>query len=248
VSGCLSAKIKKALERMRAATGDEDRGSYNQGHMDDFLRGIKAPVEAYKPFNRTMADIKKKLPTHVVFLAGDVRHTRKASPLRKYVNGGVGHEIILVGINKDGTQLAFIDPMTPHGTDKYKRWAPVEDFRKFGSEFREGKNYIAGTMRRGKYTAYNMLKRNRAIIILDLQEKLLALKEQWEKQQAELIVQDGKIVDLEGQIQELERERLLLEQQLEECINSEEPDCDEVVAKLADFEDRLDKIAALAVV
>ena len=230
------AKIKKALERMRAATGAELRGSYNQGHMDDFLRGIRAPVEAYQQFNRPMTDIKDKLETHVIFLAGDVKHTRAQSPLRRYVNGNVGHEIILVDVNKDGTQIAFIDPMTPHGTAKYVRWAPVEDFRKFGSEFREGKNYIAGAMRRGQYTAKNILKRTNAKVILKLQTDLLALQKAWQEQQAELIVQDKALEDKQAEI-------TLLETELAAALAGSE--VEPLESEIDRLIDRLDRIKAI---
>lgn len=225
------AKIKRALEKMRAATGEEGRGSYNQGHMDDFLRGVNFPVEAYERFNKPMSEIKQTLKTHVVFLAGDVRHTPAASPLRKYVNPNVGHEIILTGISNDGTKIAFIDPMTPHGTKRYQRWAPVAHFAKFGSEFKEGKDYIAGRMKRGQYTQAKVVARNRAKIVKKLQEDILSLQGLWQGQQAELAVQDQKIMDLQGEV-------ALLENQLQEAIAHDSADVELL-------QDRLDRIKSI---
>jgi hypothetical protein len=154
------AKIKSALNRMMKATGDASRDGYNQSHMDDFLVGLGFDYDAWSRFNRPFDDIIEKLKNrHVVFLAGDVKHTPANSPLRKYVDPNIGHEIILVSVNKAGDRIRFIDPMTPHGTKKYLRSAPIKDFRLFGSEFKANNDFIAGIMRKGYYTLANTARR-----------------------------------------------------------------------------------------
>lgn len=190
-------KIRNALERMRAATGDLDREGYNQSHMDDFLRGVKAPVEAYERFNKPMSAIKGALGQgYVVFLAGNVSKTPAGSTLRRYVNEWP-HEIILTRINKDGTKIAFIDPMTPHGTVRYERWAPANDVRLFGTAFSDAEdNMIAGKMRRGMYTDAKEVARDRARVIKRLQTDLLELQALWKQQQRELDDQDETIESL----------------------------------------------------
>lgn len=206
------AKIKKALERARAATGEELRGAYNQSHLDDFLRGVAVPDNIVQLYNRPMSDIKQSLKDgYTVGIAGDVKHTPANSPLRKYVNGNVGHAILLTRILKDGSKIAFIDPMTPHGTKKYERWAPANDFFKFMSEFRVGKDNVAFRLKRGKYTQAREVARDRARLITQLQERIVAIdliskdwKRRFENKRDQVYTLQGIKTALEEQIAELE--------------------------------------------
>jgi hypothetical protein len=238
------AKIRSALVKMRNATGEQQRGGFNQSHMDDFLRGIRAPQDVWVKFNVPMARIKEALGNgFVVLLAGDVAGTPVKSGMRKYVRPGVGHEILLTAINKDGTRIAYIDPMVPHGTAKYQRWAPAREVAGFGSRFKTGKNYIAGKVKRGKYTRAQQVARDRAAVIKDMQERLLSLAAEWEKQQAELIVSDGVIENLKHEIS-------VLEIALAECETTPDPSDDALELCNADLSlliDKIDKIREIVV-
>ena len=199
------ARIKTLLKRMRAATGEPNRAGYNQSHVDDFVRGAGFPTEIIRIFNKSMPDLKKKLKEgFVVTLAGDVAGTPATSPLRKYVNPGVGHEIIITRINKDGTKAAFIDPMTRHGTRKYERWAPWSHFQGFAKRFGTSSARIAEIWKRGRLTEAKDVARNRAVVILQLQNALADLQKLWKKQQLELSDQDDTIAALRAKANELE--------------------------------------------
>jgi hypothetical protein len=151
------AKVKGALEDMRAATGEPLRDGYNQSHADDFLRGINAPTDAYDVRNVGWSDLEDDLRRgYSVDLAGDVKHTPLGSPLRKYVDP-VAHDILLLRINDRTGRITFIDPMTPPG-QKAIRTAPIADFRAFGSEFRNNGAYTAGRVKKGKYTQEAILR------------------------------------------------------------------------------------------
>lgn len=220
------AKIANALKKMRNATGVAGRGSFNQSHMDDFLTGIGFPINSYTRFNRSFKAIKETLDTHVVFLAGDVKHTPAGSPLRKYVNPGVGHEIILVRINKARDKIAFIDPMTPHGTKRYLRWAPASHFRQFGSEFSQNGDYVAGTMRKGAFTQERKTARQLGGLNLELQRTLE--------------LRDSRIEALETQKKALKAELAALE------VQPEDPDLVEANERIEVMLDLLQQINVLS--
>ena len=190
------AKIRKAQERMVAKVGNRD--GYNQSHMDEFAAGIGVPANVWQMRNVQFWHIIKDLQdkTHCYELAGDVKHTPVGSPLRTYVNPNVGHDIALVAINRALTKIAFIDPMTPHGTRKYIRWAPVEHFKKFASEFAVDGKVVAGRVRRGWWSDEAIARRKHAALVLKLQMDLLALQKEWKKQQNELSDQDEQITAL----------------------------------------------------
>lgn len=144
------AWIKATLGKMRRATGEPNRYGYNQSHTPAFLQAINIPRAAYDQVNGRMAEAKALLSKgYVITLAGDVGFTPGGSPLRKYVNPGVGHEIIITRISKDGTKAAFIDPMTRHGTAKYERWAPWSHFVAFAKRFGSQLHRVWESWKRG---------------------------------------------------------------------------------------------------
>jgi hypothetical protein len=195
------ARIKTLLQRMRMATGEPLRSGYNQSHVDEFVRGAGFPTDIIRIYNKPMKDIKGKLKDgFTVTLAGDVRGTPVNSPLRRYVNPGVGHEIIITRVSGDGTRAAFIDPMTRHGTVNYERWAPWSHFVGFAKRFVTGGNAIAEIWKRGRLTEAKEVARDRARVIEDLQGRLLRLSKEWEKQQRELITCDETIQKLSGDL------------------------------------------------
>jgi hypothetical protein len=220
------AKIAKLLERMRKATGAVSRGSFNQGHVDEFLKGAGWKGSPYETQNVPWKDIVAGLKEGKwgYSLSGDVKHTPQGSPLRKYVNGNVGHNIYLSKLSKDGKRIAFIDPMTPHGTAKYLRWAPVAHFRQFASEFAKAGRVVAGRVKKGYYTSANKVRHNRATVILKLQNDLLDLQKLWTVQQSELIVLDDKLEKRAAKIDALKSEVTLLETELASCRLEEDPD------------------------
>jgi len=198
------ARIKALLKRMRDATGEPTREGYNQSHVPAFVKGAGFPADTARVFNKSMPDIKTKLQEgFVVTLAGDVAGAPVGSPLRKYVNPGVGHEIIITRISKDGTKAAFIDPMTRHGTRAYERWAPWSHFQGFAKRFGTPAARIAEVWRRGSLTEAKLVARDRANVIKKLQRDLLALQALWEKQQKELVTQDVTIEKLDAQVAKL---------------------------------------------
>lgn len=167
------ARIVKTLRAMRNATGEPDRGSYNQGHVPAFLQAMGAPANTWEKYNRPWRDIVQSLKDgYAVELSGDVRHTPAGSPLRKYVNPNVGHNIALVGINPEKQRVAFIDPMTPHGVSKYVRWAPYSHFKAFAKEFADGTNLVAGRVKKGRFSIGRVVREQMSRIVLDVQKKL----------------------------------------------------------------------------
>jgi len=200
------AKIKRALEKMRAETGEPLRDGYNQSHQAAFLRAIGAPEDAWEAYNRSWSDIAQSLRSGwTVELAGNVVHTPADSPLRKYVNP-VDHDILLLGINDKTKRVRFIDPMTPHGTRKYIRSAPSAHFRQFGSEFRADGTYIAGRMRRGRYSdaagagspaLIERLKKK----VADLSKAVSLAKGVMDGQDQQISVLEQEIVSLQNQLQ-----------------------------------------------
>jgi hypothetical protein len=153
-------RIKRTLEKMRAATGLELRGSYNTSHMDEFAKGAgfnpRAWVKQIVPFKSVVQGLKDG---YAYTLSGDVRGTPAGSPLRKWVNPGVGHELALIDISDDGERIQFIDPMTPHGTKNYARWAPKAHFKAFAKAFMENGKVVSGRIKKGYYTAKAKAKR-----------------------------------------------------------------------------------------
>lgn len=157
------AKIRSALGLMRKATGEPDRHGYNQSHTADFVRAMGEPVSAFTIFNRSMTQIKAKLREgFVVTLAGDVGYAPAGSPLRRYVNPGVGHEIIITRLSKDESRAAFIDPMTPHGTAKYERWAPWSHFVGYAERFGAPAARVAEIWKRGYGSLEEAQRRRKA--------------------------------------------------------------------------------------
>lgn len=200
------ARIVKTLRAMRNATGEPNRGSYNQGHVPAFLQAMGAPASTWEKYNRPWKDIVQSLKDgYAVELSGDVRHTPAGSPLRKYVNPNVGHNIALVGINPAKQKVAFIDPMTPHGVAKYVRWAPYAHFKAFAQEFADGTNLVAGRVQKGKFSIGRIVREQMSRIVLDVQKKLAAEQEltedlvedltQADENQAKLL---GKLADAKG--------------------------------------------------
>jgi hypothetical protein len=198
------ARIKTLLKRMRAATEQPNRSGYNQSHVPAFVKGAGFPTDIIRIYNKPMSDIKQKLKDgFVVTLAGDVAGTPAGSPLRKYVNPGVGHEIIITRVSGDGKRAAFIDPMTRHGTSVYERWAPWPHFVGFAKRFVSNGNAIAEIWKRGRLTEAKEVARDRAVVILKVQTALADLQKLWEKQQRELISQDETIAKLTAQVEQL---------------------------------------------
>jgi len=209
------AKIKNMLDRMRVATGEPQRDSYNQGHVPEFLKAMGAPPEAYQTANVSWADLIADLKSgFVVELAGNTRHTSVDSPLRKYVNP-VDHDILMVDY-KDG-RIAFIDPMTPHGTARYIRWAPAQHFEQFASEFRTGGNNVAGRIKRGKYSEINLSRQRMAKALKDVSLR----NEQLASRISGLVDENGR---LDTQISTLEFEVASLQGQIEEGVSPVELD------------------------
>ena len=216
------ARIKTLLNRMRYATGEPNRPGYNQSHVPDFVRGAGFPASIIQIYNKPWPDIKESLKSgFVVTLAGDVAGTPAGSPMRRYVNPGVGHEILLTRLSNDGKQIAFIDPMTPHGTAVYERWAPTSHVNGFSSRFKSDNNVIAERWRRGKLTEAKDVARDRADLILKLQEDLAGLQRHWQRQQAELIEQDTRIDELLAQLEEYSSESVAdLEARVDELLGT----------------------------
>jgi len=183
-------RMTKLLEGMRKATGDPARGSYNQGHVSSFVRGADGPTDAYEVANAPWAAIVAGLEVGkwCYDLAGDVRDTPEGSPLRKYVNPDVGHDIFLLKISKDGERIAFIDPMTPPGTKNYVRWAPTSHFRQFAQRFMYGSNrrVVAGRVKKGYYSEANKVRRNKQGALEEQRVQILELKQQVVSKQAKL--------------------------------------------------------------
>jgi hypothetical protein len=204
------ARIRTLLARMRNATGEPRRAGYNQSHVPDFIKGAGFPTDILRIYNKPTSDIKDKLAAgFVATVAGDVALTPAGSPLRKYVNGNVGHEIILTRMIKDRSKIAFIDPMTPHGTAKYERWAPANDVHRFMGRFRSNGNNIAEIWKRGKLTEAKEVARDRARVILEQQQSFLELKKLWERQQLELMQQDDTIAELQAKLDAAEEHEAL---------------------------------------
>lgn len=234
-------KIAKLLEKMRAKTGEVLRGSFNTSHMDEFAEGAGFSADVWDkeivPFSKVVEGLKTGKWGYQ--LSGDVRHTPESSPLRKHVRSGVGHDNALIKISDDLKKIGFIDPMTPHGVDNYFRWAPTSHFRKFASEFKQPNgDIIAGRVRKGVNREAAMLRRKNANLILKLQQDLDSLQKLWRGQQAELIVLDKNVADRDEQL-------ALLEQRLAECQVDASSES-EARLKVADLEDRLDRIAVIA--
>ncbi len=241
-------KLKRMLEKMRAKTGQVLRGSFNTSHMAAFAKGVGWPADTWDPEIKTFRHFKAGLATGKwnYSLSGDVKYTPAGSPLRKWVNPGVGHNIFVGWITKDGDHMGFIDPMTPHGTKRVVRWAPTWHFRAFASKFKDASGRIVcGRVRKGVNTEANRVRRNRGRIIVKLQEDLIELTDLWRKQQAELTVQDTKLVNRAAKIDQLRSEIGLLEIELSQCGENpaEMAACQE---RLEELTSRLDRIAAIA--
>ena len=204
------ARIRNTLAKMRRATGDELRGSYNTGHMDEFAKGAGIPPNAWEPQFLPFASLVQGLQDGYAYtLSGDVRHTPPGSPLRKYVNGGVGHDTALIRISDDLEQIAFIDPMTPHGTAKYLRWAPRRDFRLFAKEFETAGSIVSGRIKKGYYSVANRRVRSTAALALDAQKnsiecrtKLAAVREVKAVLETDLAAKGEQIAVLQTQLTE----------------------------------------------
>ena len=188
------AKIKNMLDKMRLATGEPLRDGYNQGHVDEFLKAMGAPPDTWQVDNNPWPDLIADLKSgFVVELAGNVRHTPADSPLRKYVNP-VDHDILMLDF-KDN-RIAFIDPMTPHGTARYVRWAPADHFKKFGSEFAISGRYVAGRVKRGKYSDVAKAKAPDANVAA-LKQKVADLRAALDDVDAENILLLDRVQDIE---------------------------------------------------
>lgn len=198
------ARIKTLLKRMRAATGEPNRQGYNQSHVDDFVRGAGFPTDIIRIYNKPMSDIKARLKAgFTVTLAGDVKGTPAGSPLRRHVNAGVGHEIIVTRLSADGKKAWFIDPMTRYGTTPYERLAPWPHFVGFAKRFMVSGNAIAEIWERGRLTQAKEVARDRATTLLKVQRALSDLQKVWKEQQLELIEQDKHIETLRKRRDEL---------------------------------------------
>lgn len=190
-------KIKNMLERMRSATGEPLRDGYNQTHVPAFLKAMGAPPDAWEQANVAWTGLIGDLNSgFVVELAGNVRHTPDNSPLRKYVNP-VDHDIIMLDY-KSG-RISFIDPMTPHGARRYIRWAPASDFQQFGSEFRTNGNYIAGRLKRGKYSDLAILRRKGAGV--DQAKRINELEQDLSLSHQEVLALQGDLDEIQGYLE-----------------------------------------------
>lgn len=197
------AKIRAVLGKMRQSTGAPKRPGYNQSHVAGFVKAMGLPADSYERFNKSMGEAKAKLKQgYVVTVAGDVGLTPYGSPLRRYVNPGVGHEIIITRVTKDGTKAAFIDPMTPHGTKVYERWAPWSHFVAFAKRFGAPGARIMEIWKRGKYAKASIQARQKREYRDNLTTAVIDLTES------------------QRRVGELEEDVALLERQLEEAQNS----------------------------
>lgn len=205
------AQIRNALGKMRRQTGEPDRYGYNQTHVYDFVRAMGLPSSSFTVFNQSMPEIRKKLEDgFVVTLAGDVGLTPVGSPLRRYVNP-VGHEIIVTRINKDGTKAAFIDPMTPHGTLRYERWAPWSHFADFAGRFGVPKARVAEIWKRGYGSEAEKQRRQKAGYrgdLIETERQLASAEDELAStKQALTLCQNTdpqlRITELEGALEEI---------------------------------------------
>ena len=224
------AQIKNTLVRMRKATGEELRGAYNTSHMDEFARGAGIPVNAWHLQLVKFSEVVQGLRDGYAYtLSGDVKGTPAGSPLRKYVNGNVGHDIALIRLSENRKQIAFIDPMTPHGTRKYVRWAPVSHFQKFANAFKDGDGrVVAGRIEKGWWSKLQTQKRAWQTMVRNARERTAVLMEE--------------LKDAHVHMGELESDIVLLETQLAECTQA---DCTNCEAALEDAISKLDRIEAI---
>jgi hypothetical protein len=223
-------KIKSTLTRMRKATGEELRGAYNTSHMDEFAKGAGIPAGAWQMQIVKFSSVVQGLKDGFAYtLSGDVARTPSKSPLRKYVNPNVGHDIALIRLSKDGKKIAFVDPMTPHGTRRYLRWAPVSDFQKFAKEFADSAGrVVAGRIKKGSYSVMSKRLRSAAALTLEAQQNSIKFQKQRDN------VRDVR--------DELQADLLRLEGLLEQCAGDSEAELRE---DLADATSRLDRIAII---
>jgi hypothetical protein len=215
--------LRDMLKKMRAETGDPKLAGYNQGYLDEFLRGMGVSVPAAEfIFNRLWADIIASLDDqgqkNWITLAGSTARTPANSPIRKYVSE-FPHELIMVDYDRGKSAIAFIDPMTPHGTGNYVRWAPEDDFRAFGSHFKEGGNYVAERWPVGKYTRAAITLRKQANLVVQLQKDVQEYKNGW-------LAADDELKDLISRYNSLN-------QQYEDCLDNSK--LDEAIAALKDI-------------
>ena len=217
-------QIRQLLKNMRRATGDLSRGYYNQSHVPAFLRGAGWRSDVYEQQNVPFASIVDGLRTGKwnYELAGDVKHTALDSPLRRYVNPNVGHDIALIRLSKDEQRIGFIDPMTPPGR-RALRWAPVNHFRQFASAFKTGSgNVIAGRVRKGSLTDANMVRKNLAMAIDNARGRVVELETTIDNKQAKVIALRDDKATLVAVVEDQKKVIVLLDAELAEALAEED--------------------------
>jgi hypothetical protein len=249
-------RMTQLLESMRRATGEVNRGSYNQGHVSAFERGA-GWSSTYEMANEQWPEIVAGLKSGrwAYDLAGDVKHTPDNSPLRKYVSPYVGHDILLLKLSKDGKRIAFIDPMTPPGTKAYVRWAPVGHFRLFAQEFKYAEErVVAGRVRKGENTDANKVRRNWRRAVQEQGAQIIELKQQVvNKQQKVDALRDDKaelVQATEGQadvINKLDGLLVAANEALRQCEEADDPNVvEQLEAEVDMLEDAMIRIRAIS--
>jgi hypothetical protein len=188
--------ITDKLQEARRLTGEPKRKGYNQSHIPAFLEAFGSAYMKPKSYLywRDRKPIRESLQgPFVITMAGDVAGTPAGSKLRRYVNAGVGHELIFFDWEGDwrtGT-VAVIDPMQAQDTGQYVRRVPASEMWAFGSRFRAMGLYCAERWKIGSQTRAARVAKDRAAVILDLQQKVL----KWREYSAELDAENDSLVD-----------------------------------------------------
>jgi len=201
-------RIQQALEEARKLTGEPNRKGYNQTHVGYFLQAFGSTKMTKKQYiyNKERKDIRESLRgDYVITMAGDVAGTRLESPLRKYVNGNVGHELLFFDWEGDwrtGT-VAVIDPMQPQSKGDYVRRVPAKDMWAFGKKYLWMSRYICERFKIGSQTKAAQVARDRAAVILDLQNRILTWR--------------SAMVETERELQDVEDELKIVMGKLDAC-------------------------------
>jgi hypothetical protein len=121
------AARKRDLKAGLQGTGEPDRHSFNQGHLQGMASAMFHGLPEPEPFNRPFDQIWRKLGKNAVSLAVLPAAIEGRTKLDDYTEGP--HQILVLGRNKPGTKALIYDPMAYNGTRKKETAADADKYR-----------------------------------------------------------------------------------------------------------------------
>jgi hypothetical protein len=187
---------KSLLTRMRNATGEPARPSYNQGHIDTLMqagfKGYPRVVPFNEPFERIRESVQDGFAISLAGQAGADPATGhpgvpQGSPLAQFTR--VEHQILIVRERqRDGqTEWLIYDPMVPWNPRHRGYWAPAEHVRIFGKRFASaGGDYIAERVKIGSWTKLARFRTERDAQVASLKKRARDAERERDQARADL--------------------------------------------------------------